>query len=185
MGGKLERCALGQLPRFRVCNDSRSPHGLRMRKGESIGKHVETPAKRIKIIPWTSSMGGENGKNRLGSRPLRSRDPSREKAAGRRPATRWGTPLFLLGRNGHDGSANASPDPLLLAPDPMSWHIAYQTGHNLGSYDSNLLGREGLPLPLHHHLLDLPNRRRRIQTLRTSLRTVHNGVATVKPERIL
>ena len=31
---------------------------------------------------------------------------------------------FLLGRNGHDGSANASPDPLLLAPDPMSWYIA-------------------------------------------------------------
>ena len=47
-----------------------------------------TPKKNS--IPWTSSMGGENGKNRLGSRPLRSRDPSREKAAGRRPATRWG-----------------------------------------------------------------------------------------------
>ena len=28
--------------------------------------------------------------------------------------------LFLLGRNGHDGSADASPDPLLLAPDPIS-----------------------------------------------------------------
>ena len=28
--------------------------------------------------------------------------------------------LFSLGRNGHDGSASASPDPLLLAPDPFS-----------------------------------------------------------------
>ena len=46
---------------------------------------------------------------------------------------------FLIGRNGHDGSANASPDPLLLAPDPMSWHIAYQTGHNLGSYKNSSL----------------------------------------------
>ena len=108
-----------------------------MRKGESIGKHVETPAKRIKIIPWASSMGGENGKNRLGSRSLRS-DPSREKAAGRR--TKLGrTFSFLIGRNGHDGSANASPDPLLLAPDPMSWHITHQTGHNLGSYHFFLL----------------------------------------------
>ena len=35
----------------------------------------------------------------------------------------------VVSHNGHDGS----PDPLLLAPDPISWHIAHQTRHNLGS----------------------------------------------------
>ena len=42
--------------------------------------------------------------------------------------------LFLLGRNGHDGAGVTSPDPLLLAPDPFSSHIAHRTRHNLGSY---------------------------------------------------
>ena len=45
--------------------------------------------------------------------------------------------MFLLGRNGHDGSAGTSPDPLLLAPDPFSWYIAHQTRHNLGSYNKS------------------------------------------------
>ena len=40
----------------------------------------------------------------------------------------------LLGRNGHDGAGVASPDPLLLAPDPMSGFTAYKTIHNLGGY---------------------------------------------------
>ena len=31
----------------------------------------------------------------------------REKIVGLRPATRWGHLLFLLGRNGHDGSVRS------------------------------------------------------------------------------
>ena len=38
----------------------------------------------------------------------------REKAVGLRPTTRWGR----------------------KAPDPFSWYIARQTGHNLGSYQN-------------------------------------------------
>ena len=49
-------------------------------------------------------MGGGNGKEEVGLRPT----------------TRWGHLLFLLGRNGHDGSSSASPDPLLLAPQTPS-----------------------------------------------------------------
>ena len=56
-----------------------------MWKGESIGKHVETPAKTNRNNPMDEVHGRGNGKNRQGSRPLRS-DPCREKAAGRRPA---------------------------------------------------------------------------------------------------
>ena len=44
------------------------------------------------------------------------------------------TCCILLGRNGHDGAGVASPDPLLLAPDPMSGFTAYKTRYNLGSY---------------------------------------------------
>ena len=58
------------------------------------------PGQLLKINPMDFVHGRGDGKNRLGSRPLRSRDPSREKAAGRRPATSWGH----------------------KAPDPMSWH---------------------------------------------------------------
>ena len=35
---------------------------------------------------------------------------------------------------GHDGSASASPDPLLRSLDPISGHIAYWTRRNLGNY---------------------------------------------------
>ena len=48
---------------------------------------------------------------------------------GLRPTTSWGAPFVFLGRNGHDGEV--SPDPLLLAPDPFSWHIARWTRRNL------------------------------------------------------
>ena len=76
------------------------------------------------------------GRTSMGSRPLRSREPMLGKSSRAPPRTKLGrTFSFLIGRNGHDGSANASPDPLLLAPDPMSWHIAHQTGHSLGSYE--------------------------------------------------
>ena len=80
-------------------------------------------------------MGWEWEKNKtdMGSRPCR------EKAAGLRPAPRWGRKapdpfswliahqtrrnlgsnlLFLLGRNGHDGAGGAWPDPLLPAQLP-------------------------------------------------------------------
>ena len=51
-----------------------------------------------------------------------------KKQLGLRPTTRWGGLLFLLGRNGHDGEA--SPDPLLLAPDPFSLaHRTFDTTH--------------------------------------------------------
>ena len=57
------------------------------------------------------------GKTGMGSRPLRSRDPIPEKkAAGLRPAPRWGR----------------------KAPDPISWPIAHQTRHNLGSYGESI-----------------------------------------------
>ena len=79
-------------------------------------------------------MGLGLGRTVMGSRPLRSRDPMTEKSSRAPPRTKLGrTFCFLLGRNGHDGES--SPDPLLLAPDPISWHIAYKTQHNLGSYD--------------------------------------------------
>ena len=57
-----------------------------------------------------------------------------------RQDTTWAV-TFLLGRNGHDGAGEASPDPLLLASDPISWHIAYKIGHNLGSYHTVILVR--------------------------------------------
>ena len=73
------------------------------------------------------------GRTGMGSRPLRSREPMPGKSSRAPPRTKLGGRLlFLLGRNGHDGEI--SPDPLLLAPDPFSWHIAHQTRHNLGSY---------------------------------------------------
>ena len=43
-----------------------------------------------------------------------------KKQQGSAPHPAGGRLLFLLGRNGHDGSADASPGPLLLAPDPFS-----------------------------------------------------------------
>ena len=67
-----------------------------MWKGESIGKHVGTLAKLIKINPMDFVHGRGNGKEEVG----------------RRPTTRWGP----------------------KAPDPMSWHITHQTGHNLGGW---------------------------------------------------
>ena len=76
--------------------------------------------------------GRGNGKNRLGPASLGSQPGKKQQGAALQPAGAHF--LFLLGRNGHDGSANASPDPLLLAPDPVSGLTAYQTGHNLGSY---------------------------------------------------
>ena len=69
------------------------------------------------------------GKNRQGSRPLRARDLMPGKSSRAPPYNPLGrTCCFLLGHNGHDGSANASPDPLLLAPDPMSGFIAGHDG---------------------------------------------------------
>ena len=80
-----------------------------MWKGESIGKYTRTSAKRIKkthgLRPWEGKWEG------------RSRAPPYNPLGG--------AFSFLIGRNGHDGSANASPDPLLLAPDLFSW--AYRT----------------------------------------------------------
>ena len=76
-----------------------------MWKGESIGKHVGTLAKLIKINPMDFVHG-------RGKWEGRSRAPPYD------PLGRIFS--FLIGRNGRDGSANASPDPLLLAPDPMS-----------------------------------------------------------------
>ena len=85
-------------------------------------------------------MGWGMGRTGMGSRPLRSRDPMPGKRSRAPPYNPLGrTFLFLLGRNGHDGEA--SPDPLLLAPDPFSRHIAYQTRHNLGSYIFLLFSR--------------------------------------------
>ena len=63
------------------------------------------------LPPRTSSMGLGMGRTGMASRSLRDRD-AMEKAAGLRPAPRWGR----------------------KAPDPISWHIAYKTQHNLGSY---------------------------------------------------
>ena len=69
-------------------------------------------------FPWTKSMG-LNSFNCPGSRT--------QESYGAPPPTR-----MSVGRNGHDGSAGTSPDPLLLAPDPMSGfpHIR----HDLDSY---------------------------------------------------
>ena len=36
-------------------------------------------------------------------------------------STKLGRPFCFTWCNGHDGSSSASPDPLLLAPDPFSW----------------------------------------------------------------
>src|SRR5690242_213363 len=44
--------------------------------------------------------------------------------------------------------------------------------------------RKPLHRPLHHQLLDLADRLRRIQTLRAGVGAVHDGMATVQPERI-
>ena len=35
------------------------------------------------------------------------------------------------------GTTARTPRPLLLAPDPFSWHIAHQTRHNLGQLPEN------------------------------------------------
>ena len=92
---------------------------------------MPVPKSRIQLtpkhfIPTDFVHGMGNGRTGIGSRPLRSRDPipgKRSRAPPYNPL--GGRLLFLLGRNGHDGSADASPDPLLLAPDPFSW--AYRT----------------------------------------------------------
>ena len=47
------------------------------------------------------------------------------------------TTRMLVGRNGRDGSSNASPDSLLRSLDPIGGRIGHQTGHNLGSYGFN------------------------------------------------
>ena len=64
----------------------------------------------------------------------------REQQGGQEKRKAWG--LFApkpptrmsVGRNGHDGSAGASPDPLLLVPGPYSGRITHQIRRNLGSY---------------------------------------------------
>ena len=62
------------------------------------------------------------GRTGMGSRPLRDRSAhSGKKQQGSALQPAGAHLLLLLGRNGHDGSAGASPDPLLLAPDPFSW----------------------------------------------------------------
>ena len=45
--------------------------------------------------------------------------------------------------------------------------------------------RRSLHRPFDHHLLDLRDRLGRVETLRASLRAVHDGVAAVEPERVL
>ena len=75
-------------------NDSRSPLWITY---VEKGKHRQTygnTGKTNKNNPMDFVHGMGNGKNRLGSRPLRS-DPSREKAVGRRPTTRWGAPFVF------------------------------------------------------------------------------------------
>ena len=65
-------------------------------------------------------MGWGMGRTGMASRSLRDRDAIPGKSSRAPPYNPLGrTFLFLLGRNGHDGEA--SPDPLLLAPDPFSW----------------------------------------------------------------
>ena len=61
------------------------------------------------------------GRTGMGSSPLRSREPIPGKSSRAPPCNPLGRAFsFLIGRNGHDGSAGASPGPLLLAPDPFS-----------------------------------------------------------------
>ena len=70
----------------------------------------------------------------------------REQQRGKEKRQEWG--LFApkpptrmsVGRNGRDGSAGASPDPLLRSLDPISGRIAHQIRYklpenNLGSYN--------------------------------------------------
>ena len=59
-------------------------------------------------MDFVHGMG--NGKNRHGQHARPASMLPMEKAAGLRPAPAGAHLLFLLGRNGHDGSANASPD---------------------------------------------------------------------------
>ena len=58
----------------------------------------------------------------------------------RRRSLPW--PKDLVGRNGLDGAGVASPDPLLLAPDPFSWLTAYWTRRKLETpqLPENILG---------------------------------------------
>ena len=98
------------------------------------------PKSRMQLTPkhFTPTdfvHGIGNGKNRHGITPASLRViPCREKAAGLRPALRWGR----------------------KAPDPISWHIAHQTRHNLGSYDLGLvsvchqLGHEAVGIERDH-----------------------------------
>ena len=67
----------------------------------------------------------------------------REQQRGKEKRKEWG--LFApkpptrmsVGRNGHDGSAGASPDPLLLVPGPDQWaHRIQDTQTNSDSYES-------------------------------------------------
>ena len=98
-----------QLPRFRIfphptvnSTDAKTfyPHGLRPWDGE-WEEPTGTTLASLSAIPV--------GKKQQGSAPHQA----------------GGCLLFLLGRNGHDGSVSASPDPLLLAPDPFS--LAHRT----------------------------------------------------------
>ena len=107
------------------------------------GKHRQrtgTLAKRIKISPWTLSMG--LGRTGMASRSLRDRicHGKSSRAPPYKPA--GAHLLFLLGRNGRDGSASASLTHCSWPQTPISWHIAYKTQHKLGSY-CFLLGRNG------------------------------------------
>jgi hypothetical protein len=54
-----------------------------------------------------------------------------------------------------------------------------------GIHDEENLRAQPLQPPLNHHLFNLGNRLGRVQAFRAGLRAVHDGVAAVKPERIL
>ena len=83
-------------------------------------------------------MGWGMGRTGMGSRPLRSREPMPEKSSRAPPYNKLGRTFCFTWSQWARRIGSALPDPLLLAPDPFSWHIAHQTRHNLGSYPVSL-----------------------------------------------
>src|SRR5215470_16113092 len=76
----------------------------------------------------------------------------------------------------------------------LMWSIIWASsmidvGGTLAKCDGRSVADERLPaglhLPLDHLLLDLGDRLRRIEMLRAGVGAVHDGMAAIKPERVL